>query len=156
MPLVNNIFYKCYGNVASNRKAGADRGWFPANRKLVEHPDIKEETKTQNSTEQVVPQLPAMNIDDGFGATCIDRLICHQSRSEAGKKAAEEKKSSREGIMKNIKDTKRLTAGVIVAQGVHSLNDPRFVKPFRARQAARREKEEKAAKFQRDRFLKIF
>ena len=58
--------------------------------------------------------------------------------------------------MKNIKDTKRLTAGVIVAQGVHSLNDPRFLVPFRARQVARREAEEKAAKFQRDKFLKVF
>ena len=29
--LMNKIFHECYGDTALNKKAVADRGWFPAN-----------------------------------------------------------------------------------------------------------------------------
>ena len=49
------------------------------------------------------------------------------------------------GISKNILNTRRLTAGVITGNGVHSLDNPRFLKPYRERARMKKEKEEKSA-----------
>ena len=40
IPLINRVFHKFYGNVNSNLKALADRGWNPLNRKLLEHKEL--------------------------------------------------------------------------------------------------------------------
>jgi len=147
IPLVNKIFHKCYGNIASNKKATADRGWYPANRALVEHPSLArddEPARTSNS----------LNMDEGLGAATLDRLIDHRNRSEGGRKAAEKRKATNEGISKNILDTKRLTAGVITGNGVHSLNDPRFLVPYKEREKMRKEKVDKSAKTKRDKCTK--
>ena len=46
IPLVNKIFHLSYWNVASNLKAVSDRGWFPANRKLLEYSSLFEDSAT--------------------------------------------------------------------------------------------------------------
>ena len=38
MPIMNRIFFKAYGNQQNNCKATVECGWFPPNRKLLEHP----------------------------------------------------------------------------------------------------------------------
>jgi len=40
MLLVNDAWNKSFAKVATNKKAIAERGWFPYNRKLLQHPDI--------------------------------------------------------------------------------------------------------------------
>jgi hypothetical protein len=40
MPIMNRIFFKAYGNEKNNHKETAERGWFPPNRKLIEHPSL--------------------------------------------------------------------------------------------------------------------
>lgn len=40
MLLVNEAWNKSFARVATNKKAIAERGWFPYNRKLLQHPDI--------------------------------------------------------------------------------------------------------------------
>ena len=139
IPLVNNIFHKYYSNTVSNKKAVADRGWYPANRALVEHPLLvrdKEPESTPNS----------LNFDEGMGAAALDRLLHHRARSEGGRKAAEKRKAAKEGISKNILDTRKLTAGVITGNGIHSLNDPRFLVLHHERRRRKKEKQEKSAK----------
>jgi len=74
----------------------------------------------------------------------IDTLITHRMRSDGAKEAAEKRKRDGEDIAENIKVTKRLTAGVLVANGLHSLDHPDFLNPFRERQ---REAAEKQAEF---------
>ena len=51
------------------------------------------------------------------------------------KEAAEKRKRDGINVSENIKKTKRLTAGVLAANGVHSLDHPDFLKPFWERQA---------------------
>ena len=62
-----------------------------------------------------------------MGAATLGRLIDHRNRLEGGRKAAEKRKATSEGISKNILNTKILTAGVITGNGVHTLNDPQFL-----------------------------
>ena len=45
IPLMNLIFHKSYDNVCANLKAVSDRGWFPPNRKLFEHPSLVDEKR---------------------------------------------------------------------------------------------------------------
>ena len=41
IPLVRKSWPKAFANVMSNKKAIAERGWFPFNRVLLLHPDIR-------------------------------------------------------------------------------------------------------------------
>ena len=142
VPLVNKLFHECYGNVALNKKATADRGWFPANRALVEHPSLS------HDEEPAVEDL-ALNVADGLGAAALDRIIAHRARSEGGKKAAEKRMATKEGVSKNILETRKLTAGVITGNGVHSLDDPWFLVPYHERRRRKREKEDKLERTKR-------
>ena len=45
MPIMNRVFFKAYGNEENNCKATAERGWFPPNRKLLEHPSLAPKQK---------------------------------------------------------------------------------------------------------------
>ena len=45
IPIVNKFFHKVYGNVKANKKALADRGWYPANRALVLHPSLNRDER---------------------------------------------------------------------------------------------------------------
>ena len=85
-------------------------------------------------------------MDKELGAATLDRMIDHRNGSEGGRKAAEKRKATNEGILKNILDTKRLTAGVITGNGVHSLSDPQFLVPYKEREKMRKEKVDKSAK----------
>jgi hypothetical protein len=40
MLIMNQIFFEAYRNEKNNCKATAERGWFPPNRKLIEHPSL--------------------------------------------------------------------------------------------------------------------
>ena len=51
MPLLNKIFHKSYGNLAGNLKAVSDRGWYPANSKLVEHPSLIDDETSEPAAE---------------------------------------------------------------------------------------------------------
>ncbi len=80
-----------------------------------------------------------------MGATVLDRLISHRVRSDGTKKAAEKRKSEGEDVATNIKETKRLTAGVLTSNGIHSLDHPDFLNSFRERRKEQQEKREKTA-----------
>ena len=43
---------------------------------------------------------------------------------------AEKRKLTSENIVDNIKKSQRLTFGVLTSNGVHSLNDPRYLAPY--------------------------
>ena len=100
MPLLNKIFFRAYGNVAANKKAVADRGWYPPNRKLLEHPSLTVQQKSNNSINAVT--LPCLNVETGLAGSVIDRIIHHRSKSDGAKKAAEKRKLTSENILDNI------------------------------------------------------
>jgi len=162
MPLLNKIFYKAYDNLANNKKACSVRGWFPPNRKLLDHPSLKtnescltnansttDETVESTSVTSPMPELPRpqLNVECGLAATCLDALIRDRARSEGAKKATEKRKLESDSIVENIKKSARLTSGVLTQNGVHSLNDPRFLDPFCQRlEEAAKKMDEVAAK----------
>jgi hypothetical protein len=41
IPIVNYAWHGSFDNVVTNKKAILDRGWFPLNRMLLLHPDIR-------------------------------------------------------------------------------------------------------------------
>ena len=105
--IVNKFFHKIYGNVKANKKAVADRGWYPASRALVLHPSLdRDKGKKGTNT--------CLNTEEGMAATALDRLLNHRKRSEAGKQAAEKRKARYEGLAEDMRNTKRLTASLLV------------------------------------------
>ena len=161
MPLMNKIFHKSYNDVCANAKAVADRGWFPANRKLLEHTALLDDTiaspdNTTNVTEasNSTASTITLNIEDGKGAMLLDRIIGERVRSAAGKKAADTRKRHGDLISKNLQDAKRLSTGVMAADGIHSLNDPRFLQPLKKRAIQTKEKESRAAADKRGKLTK--
>jgi hypothetical protein len=61
MSLFKKIFFRAYGNVAANKKAVADSGWYPPNHKLLEHPVFTVEQRGDNSTNAIT--LPCLNVE---------------------------------------------------------------------------------------------
>ena len=153
MPLLNKIFHKSFGNVAGNKKATADRGWFPPNRKLLEHSCFTAEINSNDSTADpsscsgTSGSSSELNIyeEDGMVATVLDKMLGDQSRPEGTKIAHEKRKKEGDDAGKNIRDAKRLTTGILTANGIHSLGDAEFLSAFRERQAVRKEKQDKVA-----------
>ena len=131
MPIMNRIFFKAYGNQKNNCKATAESGWFPPNRKLLEHPSL---APMQKET--------LLNVEEGLAGSILDRLLWERSRSDGAKKAAEKRKLTSDTISENIKKSQRLTSGILANNAVHSLDDPRFLEPFRQRRIENDIKEE--------------
>jgi hypothetical protein len=145
MPIMNRIFFKAYGNEKNNRKATSERGWFPPNRKLIEHPSL---VRKQKET--------VLNVDEGFAGSILDRLLRERSRSDGAMKAAEKRKLTSNAISENIKKSQRLTSGVLAKNAVHSLDDPRFLEPFRQRKLEHEVKEEEKTTKRKAKASKLF
>ena len=79
--------------VGIRMSATAECGWFPPNRKLVEHPSL---VKKQKET--------VLNVDEGFSGSVLNCLLRERSRSDGAKKAAEKRKLTSNAISENIKN----------------------------------------------------
>ena len=147
MPLLNKIFHKPFGNVAGNKKATADQGWFPPNRKLLEHSCFSAEINSNDSTPDpsscsgISGSSLELNIcqEDGMVATVLDKMLGDRARSEGEKRSYEKKKREGDDVGKHIRDAKRLTMGVLAANGIHSLGNLEFLSSFHEREALRKE-----------------
>ena len=149
MPLLNQIFHDLYGNKKNNLKAATDRGWYPANRKLVDHPSLLDDISTLpdsspdhpptspticTSTSSTLSNNITLNLGEGSGAVVMDQLIASRLRMDNFTKARDKRKARRDNIVQNMKDAKSFSSGVMVDNGVHSLDDKRFLEAFNARQ----------------------
>jgi hypothetical protein len=63
IPLINLVWQKSFARKSTNKNAIRDRGWYPANRKLLQDPKILK-TKTLSTTRTDIPPNP-MNLPDG-------------------------------------------------------------------------------------------
>ena len=161
MPLINRIFHRAYNNKQNNLKAMCERGWFPPNRALLNHSmltdDTAEATKPSDSTTGGVDEtntatvvdttaatansvVATMNVDTGMGAVVIDTLCHYRARSEAGIQAKEKRKKTSQDVLKSLKDATRLTAGVMVKEGIHSPNNQIYLDAVRQKQVEAEEK----------------
>jgi len=129
MPIMNKIFFKAYGNEKNNKKATADCGWYPPNKKLLEHPSFVVQPE-HNQYYSSMPTLPALNVEEGIAGSVLDCLLRERSHSEGAKEAAEKRKQTGDAIIENIKKSQRLTSGFLDQNSIHSLDDPRFLEPF--------------------------
>ena len=84
-----------------------------------------------------------LNMHEGMAATVLDRMIAEQARSSQAKKAADERKRKGDSILQNLKESKKLTSGVMASNGIHSLSDPRFLQAYHDRRSEAREKLER-------------
>mmetsp|Transcript_25507 Transcript_25507/g.46122 ORF Transcript_25507/g.46122 Transcript_25507/m.46122 type:complete len:210 (-) Transcript_25507:377-1006(-) len=132
IPLLNRIFHKSYGDERSNRKAVADRGWYPANQKLLEHKELVDDSaacaapESKDSSESSGISTVSLNVCGGMAGDCLDRMITGMARSSVAKRVANERKRKGGTVVENLKEAKRLPSGVLAKHGIHSLNDPRF------------------------------
>ena len=153
IPLINRVFHKSYGNVYSNLKALATRGWNPLNRKLLEHKELIDDsiapsgqnTLTNATNNNSCERSISLNIHQGLAATVLDRMIAERARSSQAKKAADERKRKGDTILQNLKEAKKLTSGVMASNGIHSLQDPRFLEAYNHRRKEAHDKLEKNA-----------
>ena len=101
---MKSIFLKSYGTVKSNLKAVADRGWSPANRKLLEHPSLIHDLKGSNLSS--ASSSPVLNVHDGMAAVVLDQMITERARSAAAKNAVNERKRKGQDVITNLRETK--------------------------------------------------
>ena len=162
IPLLNLIFQKSYGNIEANKKAVADRGWSPLNRKLLEHPSLDDDVEeagttsvaessgTTDSAESGPAIAPVLlNVEAGTSAVVLDRLLNARARTNGAKKAAAERKRKGDSVLKNIKEAKRMTSGVMASNGIFSLDDPNLVEVIREKQDDKAAKVAKSAAVRR-------
>jgi len=141
---MNKIFYKSYNNVANKKKAVAIRGWYPPNMVLLEHPSlIADENINAPPQSSLLLPFPEITIEAGLAGSVLDKIIRERSKSNEAKKAAEKRKLTSDMIADNILKSQRLTSGVMTKNSIHSLNDPRFLEPFRRDHIKTQKKEEK-------------
>ena len=67
-------------------KAVSDRGWFPLNRKLLEHPSLVNDMPKNAPA----PSVNAVNVDDGMGDEYLDQILDDRARKQGAVKVAEE------------------------------------------------------------------
>jgi hypothetical protein len=113
---------------------------------LLEHPSL---VADENPPPQSMPSssFPEINLESDLSGSVLDKLLRERGQSEGAKKAAEKRKLTSEMIAENIFKSQRLTSGVMMKNAIHSLNDPRFLEPFRLHciETAKK-KEEKTSK----------
>jgi hypothetical protein len=143
IPLLNNVWEESYGRVRTNLTATSDRGWNPPNRKLQSHPELLPESQTNqtNTTNSDPSSLDpsAMNFEDGFSTVVMDRICQHVMRN-GGVERRQQRLQEGNDVTTALKEAKKITAGVIVGQGIHSLNNPSVLQAINARAQVSREK----------------
>jgi hypothetical protein len=133
MPLINYAWDDTFGNIPTNRKAIAVRGWNPLNRNLLLDPEISnttinnfvsyEETNTQQEEEYDDFNLPSIfNTTKGASGGTFEKLVQHVLRNGG---IENNKKNLEKGV--NIQETltqaKRLSSGVMVKHSIHEVNN---------------------------------
>ncbi len=132
-----------------NQQAIADRGWGPLNRKLLEHSSLCHHNDTFSHSSQTLSGLNIENAD-GMAASVLDRIVRERVKNKSAKEAAEKRLADGNNIRKNIKDAKRVSAGVLAKNGVFALDSAEFIEGLKQRhdkeQALKTEKEKKKQK----------
>ena len=115
---------------------------------MLKHASLKQDNKEAGASK-------SLNIEEGFAATTLDNLLDHRSRSEGRRKSVENRNATSEGVVKDMVNTRRLTAGAMTSRGVFSLDDPRLREAMAERERIKKEKEEKSAKTKQEKFTKV-
>ena len=131
MPLLNDIFRKEFGQEEVNKKAISNRGWNLLNQKLVEHLSISDNCNTDDAYSHQAP-FPPLNfeITEENGASVLDRIMREQARNEGAKQVALKQQEEGYSTKQNIKESKKMSSGLLAKNGVFALDNPSFVQGF--------------------------
>ena len=122
--LLNNIWEKSYNRKEINKHAIAAREWFPPNCKLLSHPELTDNLtfvadKQPTVGIQATFDTNTIQINDGPASMVLDR-ICQDRARNGGIVNRQNKLAEGTECMKAIADSRRITAGVLVANGQHT------------------------------------
>jgi hypothetical protein len=159
IPTLNRCFHHSYGRPRVNRNATSDRGWTPLNRKLQSHPelmdpdDAPERTpinhfEAQVSTDGSTSTISDLNLDGGYSADVLDRII-QQRMKTGGIERRQQRLQEGSRARKSLEEAKRVTSGILVGNGIHSLNDNRLLEKVQQREKEDLDKERDDAKKKR-------
>ena len=138
MLILNKTFHKSFGNDKGNMKAVSDCRWFPPNQKLLKHPFLINDSccesdaaaSSANTTSLSTSSDTAVTLNigavDDMAATVLNNMLTERAKTDGAKKAAEKRKQEGHDAVANIRDAKHLTTGVLTANGIHSLSNPKF------------------------------
>jgi len=150
MVLVNQAWKRSFARVSENKKAVAERGWFPYNRILLDHPDLRatmtadecEDEKflsSESDDSQDISELTLdnmlqdthyysrsrskpqfLNLNGGMGQHILTHIVREVDLQKARERIENEKK---EGIRVKtmLKDLKKITAAGIVRCGEYTI-----------------------------------
>jgi hypothetical protein len=150
MPILNKVIHTAFGRKEKNLNASADRGWFPANRKLLSHPDFQEKETAASSTSEAASAAtsegssstttPILNLQTGAASSVLDKLLQDRMRNGG---IEERKRKLEEGsnALNAMKQAKKLSSGVMVSQGIHSLDNLDLLEAIRVRKSNKDAKE---------------
>ena len=62
-----------------------------------------------------------------MGVTCIKRIIHVRMRNAKSREAVDKRRKRGSDAMSNMKKAKRLTLGIMVSNGIHTLNSHTFI-----------------------------
>jgi hypothetical protein len=132
IPLVNKAWKYSFANKVTNRRAIAARGWFPLNRNLLLHKEIRisENMSTTQDNEQNNNQndnqndnLPlALNTTTGKSGACFQKLIQHCIR-HGGIERNQENLRNGESIQETFQKAKRISSSVMIRRSIHEVNN---------------------------------
>jgi hypothetical protein len=139
MPIMMRIFRHSYDRPVTNRNCTSDRGWCPANRKLLSHKELKpplpaaEGPPTNQQGQAQSSDLSSLNLENGYSTDVLDRILQYQMRNEG---IARRQGRLEEGntAVASLQEAKRLISGIMVGNGIHSLNNPMVQARVRAKQ----------------------
>jgi hypothetical protein len=153
IPLVTTAFVDGFTNTEANRHAVSDRGWNPLNRRLLQHPSLQrsENTSSASTTTTVPPSSTSaatvdINVNEGSVPVLLDRMLDERKKNEGYTSALRKRRTLGGGIFQRLKETKRITAGAVVANGIHALDHPDFLKAVKEKHQERKAKEERLDK----------
>lgn len=135
IPLVNKAWAKSFVRVESNKKAIANRGWYPPTKNILTDPLFSEGTEdvvTQEAPNVSSETLDSFNTTRGHSANVLDRLLTHHSRKEGTRRRHE---ALAEGEMRRVtfEGLGRITAGAVIKQGMHGITNPDLLAAVRER-----------------------
>jgi hypothetical protein len=120
IPILNFAWERSFVKVKSNKKAIAERGWFPCNRSLLLRPDI---LLTKPASEQEAQTAVEVNTDTGAACHAFDVIFDHKN-TEAARLRYRKRQAENNELQKTLDRSKKLTSGKAFKRGMVGLHHP--------------------------------
>jgi hypothetical protein len=117
IPLVMHAWSKSFGIVENAKKAIAQRGWGPLNYVLLDHPDVRNNTRNDSvqhehrygDSEESSFDVSTVNTSKGFAGVMLGKIFTEHMRSTSRIEAMNEKKRKISEASRSIDKLKMLT-----------------------------------------------